>query len=162
MIRNVLAASVAAAMLTGGAMAQATPDTSSLTWMEGARVHTNANGSKVYEAFIGPLNGVVTGTALAGAGAANAYTEYHRIGPNADGVYGLAVTNSTRKNEVWNFTPLKAIEPGRITFQSADGKLTIAYYSEAGGGIGSRVDRVGADGKPTTQEWHFKALPAPK
>jgi len=162
MIKTILAASAAAAMLTGGAMAQTTPDTSSLTWMEGARVHTNANGSKVFEAFIGPLNGVVTGTALAGAGTSAAYTEYHRIGPNAEGVYGLAVTNSTRKNEVWNFTPLKTIEPGRITFQAADGKLTIVYYSEAGGGIGSRVDRIGADGKTTTQEWHFKALPAPK
>jgi hypothetical protein len=151
-----------AGALVGAASAQGAPDTSSLTWMEGARVHTNANGSKVYEAFIGPLNGVVTGTALASAGTANAYTEYHRIGPNADGVYGLAVTNSTRRNEVWNFTPLKAIEPGRITFQSADGKLTIVYYSEANGGIGSRVDRVGADGKPITQEWRFKAIPAPK
>jgi hypothetical protein len=52
--------------------------------------------------------------------------------------------------------------PGRITFQAADGKLTIAYYSETGGGIGSRVDRAGADGKTTTQEWRFKALPTPK
>lgn len=151
-----------ACTLTSAAFAHGAPDTSSLTWMEGARVHTNANGSKVYEAFIGPLNGVVTGTALASAGTASAYTEYHRFGPNADGVYGLAVTNSTRRNEVWSFTPLKAIEPGRITFQSADGKLTIVYYSEAGGGIGSRVDRVGADGKPTTQEWRFKAPAAPK
>jgi len=161
-MNKAIASIILAAALAGPAAAQAAPDTASLAWMEGARVHTNPNGSKVYEAFVGPLNGVVTGTALAGAGTANAYTEYHRIGPNPEGVYGLAVTNSTRKNEVWNFTPLKAIEPGRITFQSTDGKLTIAYYSEAGGGIGSRVDRVGADSKTTTQEWHFKALPAPK
>lgn len=158
---------ISAIALSSGAMAQtSTPnipaEAASLAWMEGARVHTNANGSKVYEAFIGPLNGVVTGTALAGAGTSSAYTEYHRIGPNTEGVYGLAVTNSTRKNEVWNFTPLKAIEAGRITFQSTDGKLTIVYYSEPGGGIGSKVDRVSADGKTTTQEWHFRALSAPK
>jgi hypothetical protein len=166
-MRKLAVAIVSAIALSSGAMAQTSipnvpAEAASLAWMEGARVHTNANGSKVYEAFVGPLSGVVTGTALAGAGSTSAYTEYHRIGPNAEGVYGLAVTNSTRKNEVWNFTPLKAIEPGRIIFQSADGKLTIMYYSEPGGGIGSKVDRVGAEGKPTTQEWHFKALPAPK
>ena len=84
-------------------------------------------------------------------------TEYHKIGPNADGVYGLDVAN-TRSQMKWNFTPLKSIEPGRITFQTTDGKLTIVYYSEAGNGVGSRVDRVGEDGKTTTQEWHFKPL----
>jgi hypothetical protein len=36
--------------------------------MEGARVHTNANGTPVYETFIGPVNGVVTGTALTSIG----------------------------------------------------------------------------------------------
>ena len=60
----------------------------------------------------------------------------------------------------WNFTPLKAIEPGRITFQSEDGSITVVYYKEPGGGVGSRVDRV-VESKTTTQEWHFKALPAP-
>lgn len=61
----------------------------------------------------------------------------------------------------WSFTPLKAIEPGRITFQSADGALTIAYFSDNAGGVQSQVDRV-ADGKTTTQEWHFKPIPAPQ
>lgn len=138
-----------------------TPEqTASLAWMAGARVHTNTNGSLVYEAFAGPMNGVVTGTALSAIGTDKAYTEYHKIGPNADGVYGLDVAN-TRSQMKWNFTPLKSIEPGRITFQTTDGALTIMYYSEPGGGVGSKVDRV-ADGKTTTQEWHFKALPQPK
>jgi hypothetical protein len=157
------------ALVSGTAMAQ-TPTSppavlpagvETLTWMEGARVHTNANGTKVYEAFIGPVNGVVTGTALTTLGAAGAYTEYHKIGPNAEGVYGLDVAN-TRSQMQWTFTPLKAIEPGRIIFQTADGALMIMYYSEPGGGIGSKVDRKGADGKMTTQEWRFKAMPAPK
>jgi hypothetical protein len=134
-------------------------EAASLTWMEGARVHTNANGTRVYEAFIGPVNGVVTGTALTSIGTDRAYTEYHKIGPNAEGVYGLDVAN-TRNGMKWSFTPLQAIEPGRITFQTTDGALTIVYYSEAGGGIGSRVDTV-RDGKATTQEWHFKAMRAP-
>jgi hypothetical protein len=161
MIRTVAAAAAAIA-LAGAANAQ-TPtaeQTSSLVWMEGARVHTNADGSKVFEAFIGPVNGVVTGTAVSAIGKDRAYTEYHRIGPNADGVYGLDVAN-TRSGMKWNFTPLKAIEPGKITFQSADGALTISYASVSGGGIDARVDRL-ADGKTTTQEWRFKALPAPK
>lgn len=158
----------ASAFLAGGVMAQTpTPaapanipkEASTLGWMQGSRLHTNADGKgHVYEAFVGPLNGVVTGTALAGNGS---YTEYHKIGPNAEGVYGLDVAN-TRSQMKWNFTPLKAIEPGRITFQSADGKLTIAYYQEGKDGVGSRVDRVGADGKTTTTEWHFKALPVAK
>lgn len=162
MLRTMFAAPLAAVMLAGAAMAQ-TPNaeqTASLAWMEGARVHTNANGGKVYEAFIGPVNGVVTGTALTTLGANGAYTEYHKIGPNAEGVYGLAVAN-TRNNMVWAFTPLKAIEQGKIIFQSADGALSIMYYSEPGGGVGSKVDRV-ADGKTTTQEWHFRPLQAPR
>jgi hypothetical protein len=61
----------------------------------------------------------------------------------------------------WNFTPLKSIEPGRITFQSTDGALTSAYFSDKAGGVQSKVDRV-TDGKTTTQEWHFKPLPAPQ
>jgi hypothetical protein len=158
---------VSAALLTSSAMAQ-TPQTpapvmpaeaTTLAWMEGVRVHTNANGTPVYEAFIGPVNGVVTGTALTNIGTDRAYTEYHKIGPNAEGVYGLDVAN-TRNGMKWSFTPLKAIEPGRITFQTADGALTIAYFSDNAGGIQSQVDRV-ADGKTTTQEWHFKPIPAP-
>ncbi len=159
---------LSAAFLTASAMAQ-TPqspapaipaEAASLTWMQGARVHTNANGSLVYEAFIGPVNGVVTGTALTNIGTDRAYTEYHKIGPNAEGVYGLDVAN-TRNGMKWSFTPLKAIEPGRITFQAADGALTIAYFSDNAGGVQSQVDRV-ADGKTTTQEWHFKPIPAPQ
>jgi hypothetical protein len=168
-MNRMIATFAASAFLAGGAMAQtpappaAAPnipkEASTLGWMQGARLHTNADGKgQVYEAFVGPLNGVVTGTALAGSGT---YTEYHRIGPNAEGVYGLDVAN-TRSQMKWNFTPLKSIEPGRITFQSADGKLTIAYYKEGIDGVGSRVDRVGADGKTTTQEWRFKALPFAK
>lgn len=130
--------------------------TDSLTWMLGTRLHTNADGSKVYEAFIGPVNGVVTGTAVSAIGADKAYTEYHRIGPNAEGVYGLDVAN-TRSGMKWNFTPLKSIEPGKITFQTADGGLTISYAKAAGDGIDAMVIR-NADGKATTQEWHFKAV----
>lgn len=149
-----------AALIGGAAMAQTTPDAAkldgnSLTWLVGTRVHTNANGSKTFEAFVGPQNGVVTGTALAGNGS---YTEYHKIGPNAEGVYGLSVANP-RSQMAWTFTPLKAIEKDRITFQSADGKRTIAYYAEPGNGVGARVDSVGSDGKTTVSEYHFKPLP---
>ena len=49
----------------GQALTSAIPaEAASLTWMQGVRVHTNADGSKVREAFLGPVNGVVTGTAL--------------------------------------------------------------------------------------------------
>ena len=93
----------------GDAVKPAIPDTvASLTWMQGVRVHTNEDGSKVLEAFIGPTNGVVAGTALSAIGTDRAYTEYHRIGPNPEGVYGLDVAN-TRSGMKWNFTPLKAI-----------------------------------------------------
>ena len=164
---KLIAAAAIAASLSGIAMAQtpaAAPanipkEAETLGWMQGARLHTTPDGKgQVYEAFVGPLNGTVTGTALAGNGS---YVEYHKIGPNAEGVYGLDVAN-TRSQLKWNFTPLKAIEPGRITVQTADGKLTIVYYKEGKDGIGSRVDRVGADGKTTTTEWHFKAQPFPK
>ena len=156
---------IAGVLLSSSAMAQTpTPnvpaEVASLTRMQGARVHTNANGTPVYEAFIGPVNGVVTGTALTVLAAGGAYTEYHKIGPNAEGVYGLDVAN-TRNGMKWSFTPLKAIEPGRITFQTVDGALTIAYFSDNAGGIQSKVDRV-ADGKTTTQEWHFLPIPAPQ
>lgn len=161
MLRHIALTALAAATLGGAAMAQ-TPaaDGNSLTWLVGSRVHTSANGSKVYEAFIGPLNGVVTGTALSPIGPDKASTEYHKIGPNADGVFGLDVAN-TGSQMKWNFTPLKKMEKDRITFQSADGALTIAYYAESGGGVGARVDRV-RDGKTTTSEYHFKPLPTPK
>ncbi len=163
---KLILAAIGAMLLSSGAMAQTPPapvipaQAASLTWMQGARVHTNANGTLVYEAFIGPVNGVVTGTALTVIGADRAFTEYHKIGPNAEGVYGLDVAN-TRNGMKWSFTPLKSIEPGRITFQARDGTLTIAYFSDGAGGVRSEVNRV-ADGKTSTQEWHFKPLPAPK
>ena len=143
----------------GQTVQPAIPDeTTTLGWMQGVRVHVNADGSQVLEAFLGPVNGVVTGTALSAIGSDKAYTEYHRIGPNADGIYGLDVAN-TRGGMKWNFTPLKAIEPGKITFQTTDGKLTISYADDGAGGINAQVDRIGADGKTTTQTWAFKPTP---
>lgn len=135
-------------------------DVASLGWMQGVRVHTNADGTKVLEAFLGPVNGVVTGTALSAIGTDKAFTEYHKIGPNAEGVYGLDVAN-TRGGMKWNFTPLKSIDPGKITFQSADGKLTISYADDGAGGINAQVDRIGADNKASTQTWAFKPTVAP-
>ena len=82
------------------------------------------------------------------------------MGPNAEGVYGLDVAN-TRSQMKWNFTPLKLIEKDRITFQTADGALTIVYYAEPGGGVGSRVEVI-LDSKTTTSEWHFRSQPMPK
>jgi hypothetical protein len=163
-IRTLLIAFTAlggAAVCPEAATAQtAPPDGSSLAWMAGARVHTTDTGAKVYEAFLGPANGMVTGTATVAIGKDRSYQEFHRIGPNASGVFGLAVA-STRSGFTWNFTPLKAIEPGKVTFQSEDGALTISYFKEPEGGVGSRVDRI-VEGKTVTQEWHFKTLPAPK
>ena len=167
-MRALMLTLAASAFITGGAMSQ-TPSTTpapvlpkgveTLGWMHGERVHTNANGSQVHEAFIGPVNGVVTGTALSAIGTSRAFTEFHKIGPNAEGVYGLDVMNTTNGMK-WNFTPLKAIEPGCITFSSPT--ITIAYFSDGAGGINARVDRVGADGKTATQEWHFKQVPPAK
>ncbi len=129
-------------------------EAASLGWMAGYRVHTTSNGSKIYESFLGPVNGVVTGTALTALGPDRVYTEYHRIGPNSAGVYGLSVAN-TRSALLWTFVPLKSIEPGRVTFQSEDGALSVSYYSEPGGGVGSRLERT-TDGKTRTMDWHFK------
>lgn len=157
-IRAIALAALLASAIASPASAE-TPtkeQTASLAWMLGTRVHTNDDGSKVYEAFIGPMNGVVTGTAVSAIGADKAYTEYHKIGPNAEGVYGLDVAN-TRSGMKWNFTPLKSIEPGKITFQTTDGALTISYAHVAGDGIDAMVIRS-ADGKATTQEWHFRAV----
>jgi hypothetical protein len=133
-----------------------TLDGSSLTWLAGSRVHTNADGSKVYEAFVGPLNGVMTGTALSANGLDQPSTEYHKLGPNADGKWGLSVAN-TRSNMAWNFTPLKSLEKDRVVFQSADGNLTITYFAKAGGGVGAKVERV-ANGKTTTTDYDFKPV----
>jgi hypothetical protein len=135
-----------------------TLDGNSLTWLAGSRVHTNANGSKVYEAFVGPINGVMTGTALSGNGLDQPNTEYHKLGPNADGKWGLAVANN-RSNMAWNFTPLKSLEKDRVIFQSADGNLTITYFAKSSGGVGAKVDRV-ANGKTTTTDYDFKPVSA--
>lgn len=143
----------------GQTVTPAIPDeAASLGWMQGVRIHTNADGSQVLESFLGPVNGVVTGTALSAIGTDKAFTEYHRIGANGDGVYGLDVAN-TRSGMKWNFTPLKAIEPGKITFQSTDGKLTVIYADDGMGGVNAQVDRVGVDSKVTTQTWAFKPVP---
>ncbi len=156
-IASLVVASTAMAQTPIAPAAASAEDVASLSWMQGVRVYTNPDGSKVLEAFLGPVNGVVTGTALSAIGTDRAFTEYHRIGPNADGVYGLDVAN-TRGGMKWNFTPLKAITPGKITFQGADGKLTISYADDGAGGITAQVDRIGTDGKTTTQTWQFKPL----
>lgn len=140
------------ATLGGTAMAQSpVQDGSSLTWLAGDRVHTGANGAKVYEAFIGPVNGVVTGTALSGAGA-GAYTEFHRFAPNAEGRFGLSVQNS--RTNAWNFTPLKSIEPGKVVFESTDGATRITYWDKGQGVVGASVDRI-TNGQTTRTEWSF-------
>jgi hypothetical protein len=153
----ILAAALAAVAMPAAAQSL---DGASLTWLVGSRVHTNANGSKIYEAFIGPINGVVTGTALSAIGTDQAYTEYHKLGPGPDGKWGLSVAN-TRSNMLWNFTPLKAIEKDKVTFETADGALTIIYYAKPAGGVGSTVERK-ANGATTKTEYDFKPLPAPK
>jgi hypothetical protein len=156
----IVAMALAAAALPAVASAQAL-DGNSLTWLAGSRVHTNANGSMVFEAFVGPINGVMTGTALSALPNNGAYTEYHKLGPNADGKWGLSVAN-TRSNMVWNFTPLKAIEKDRVIFQTAGGGLTITYFAKPGGSVGSTVERKAADGKVIKTDYDFKPLPAPK
>ena len=156
-VAGLLFASPAIAQTPGAPAVASAEQVALLSWMQGVRVHTNADGSKVLEAFLGPVNGVVTGTALSAVGVDGAFTEYHRIGPNADGVYGLDVAN-TRGGMKWNFTPLKAITPNKITFQSADGKLTISYADDGAAGVNAQVDRVGADGAKTTQTWQFKPV----
>ncbi len=138
---------------------QPTPEqTAGLAWMQGWRAHTKASGSKIYEAFVGPVNGVLTGTALSALGPEKAYVEYHRIGPNTAGVYGLDIYN-TQQDMAWRFFPLVEIEPGRITFRSEDGAVTIVYSMAENGGVDARADTV-ADGRTTTQEWRFR-IPAP-
>ena len=168
MIR-VLAAAIAAILFCSTAIAQtpgsqttpaAIPDeAASLGWMLGTRVHTGADGSQTFEAFLGPVNGVVTGTALTKMGADRAFTEYHRIGPNGDGVYGLDVAN-TRSGMKWSFTPLESIEPGKITFRSKERGLTISYADDGAGGIRAEVIRV-SNAETTTQQWHFKPVIQP-
>lgn len=163
-MKTLIAAALAALALSGAAIAQPPAskparDGATLTWLVGSRVHHNANGTLIYEAFIGPMNGVVTGTALSGIGTNAAYTEYHKFAPNADGVYGLAVMNS--RTNAWSFTPMKSIEPGKVVFESADGNARITYWSKGEGKVGASSERT-ADGKTTRTEWSFDPLPAAK
>ena len=147
-MKKLIAIAALAVMLSGPAMAQQL-DGNSLTWLTGSRVHTNANGSKVYEAFIGPVDGVVTGTANFPGG-----VEYHKLGPGPDGkTYGLSVAN-TRSNLAWNFTPLKAFEKDRVIFETPDGNLRIQYYLKPGNVIGAKVERTGAP----TAEYSFEPV----
>src|SRR5690606_26473379 len=92
-------------------------------------------------------------------GADRAFTEYHRIGPNADGVYGLDVAN-TRSGMKWSFTPLESIVPGKITFRSKERGLTISYADDGAGGIKAEVIRVN-NAETTTQQWHFRPVAPP-
>jgi len=134
-------------------------DGNSLTWLAGSRVATNATGAKTYEAFIGPQNGTVTGTALAVNGT---YTEYHKLGPGPDGkTWGLSVMNP-RSNMQWGFTPLKEFQKDRVVFQSTDGARTISYISRPGNAVLAVVEARAADGKVTRTEYDFQPLPAPK
>lgn len=155
-MRIIVAAVLVALAFAGQALAQAPLDVSSLGWLVGARAHHNANGSLVYEAFIGPAAGVVTGTSVSGQGA-GAYTEYHRIGPNAEGKVGLSVMNS--RTNAWAFTPLKAFEKGKVVFESADGALRVSYWDKGHGIVGAMVERT-ANGATTKSEWSFDPLPA--
>ncbi len=151
-MRKLIVAAALAALLAGPALAQQM-DGNSLTWLVGSRVHTNPNGAKVYEAFIGPVNGVVTGTANFPGG-----VEYHKLGPGPDGkTYGLSVAN-TRSNLQWNFTPLKAFEKDRVIFESTDGNLRIQYFLKPGNVIGAKVERKGANGQVTTTDYSFEPI----
>lgn len=158
MKKTLLIAGVLALVFSAAALAQPALDGNSLTWLIGNRVATSATGVKTYEAFTGPMNGVVTGTALAVNGT---YTEYHKIGPQMGGPagapYGLSVANP-RSQMMWNFTPLKAIEKDKIIFEKADGSLRITYYAEPGNGVGSLVETT-TNGTTTKTEYHFKPLP---
>ena len=183
-MKTIVAAFAATALLSAAALAQTplaapaaparagapaapvalTPETTAalakgatLTWLAGTRVATSATGVKTYEAFVGPQNGVLTGTALAVNGT---YTEYHKIGPQMSGgpnaPYGLSVANP-RSNMAWNFTPLKTIEAGKIVFESADGVTRITYFAEPGNGVGSWVETT-RNGTTTKTEYHFKPV----
>jgi hypothetical protein len=156
-MKAIIAAGGLALLLNAAAAAQTGLDGNSLTWLIGNRVATSAAGAKTFEAFTGPQNGVVTGTALAANGA---FTEYHKIGPQMNGPagapYGLSVAN-TRGNMVWNFTPLKVIEKDKIVFESADGVRRITYFAEPGNGVGAWVENT-ANGTTTKTEYHFKTF----
>jgi len=103
-MKTIIGACALALLLNAAATAQTALDGNSLTWLIGNRVAMTAAGAKTYEAFTGPQNGVVTGTALAVNGT---YTEYHKIGPQmggpANAPYGLSVANP-RSNMAWGFT----------------------------------------------------------
>ena len=99
-MRSVLAACALALGLSAAALAQAPLDGNSLTWMSGSRVHTTATGGKIYLAFIGPVNGVLTGTVLTTTTPGQTYTEFDRIGPNGEGKYGLTVATSSNNSRI--------------------------------------------------------------
>lgn len=158
-MKSLLIALLIAAAVVGPVAAQPPApkpviDGSSLGWLAGSRMHKNPDGSPLYESFIGPINGVMTGTALNGAGT-GAYTEFHRFASNAEGQFGLSVQNS--RTNAWNFTPLKSIEVGKVVFQSTNGATTITYWDKGRGRVGATVDRV-ADGKTTRSEWSFEPV----
>ncbi len=156
-MKTIIGACALALLLNAAATAQTALDGNSLTWLIGNRVAMTAAGAKTYEAFTGPQNGVVTGTALAVNGT---YTEYHKIGPQmggpANAPYGLSVANP-RSNMAWGFTPLKVIEKDKIVFETADGARRITYFAEPGNGVGAWVEST-ANGATTKTEYHFKPL----
>jgi hypothetical protein len=155
---KIITAAFVLSLIAAPAFSQAL-DGNSLTWLAGSRVSNNANGTKTYEAFIGPQNGTVTGTALAQNGT---YTEYHKLGPGPDGkTYGLSVMNP-RSNMTWTFTPLKEFQKDRVIFQSADGNRSVTYFAKPGGAVGALVEGKAADGKVTKTEYSFELLPLPK
>ncbi len=127
-----------------------------LSWMNGSRVHTAENGSRIYEAFTGGMNGIVTGTALSVGPGDAVFREYHYIGPNEAGRYGLSVANTGGGLE-WNFMGFKSYETGRITFESDNGQRTVAYFAKPGGAVGAMVQST-ADGQVTTREWDFQPI----
>lgn len=156
-MKNIIAAvALALSLSAAAALAQAPLDGGSLTWMAGNRVHTNANGGKIYLAFIGPVNGVVTGTVLTTTTPGQTYIEYDKLGPNAEGKYGLTVA-STSTNMASTFTPLKSIEKGRIVFESADRASRTTYFAKSGNSLGAVIERR-ANGTTTITEYDFRPV----
>ncbi|MEI7932751.1 MAG: hypothetical protein WCI21_06825, partial [Alphaproteobacteria bacterium] len=115
-----------------------------------------ANGGKIYLAFIGPVNWVVVGTVLTTTTPGQTYIEYDKLGPNADGKYGLTVA-STSTNMASIFTPLKSIEKGRIVFESADRTSRTSYFAKPGNGVGALIERK-TNETTTITEYDFKPV----
>jgi hypothetical protein len=156
-MKNIITAvALALSLSAAAALAQAPLDGSSLTWMAGNRVHTNANGGKIYLAFVGPVNGIVAGTVITAPSPGQTYIEYDKLGPNADGKYGLTVA-STSTGMASTFTPLKSIEKGRVVFESADRTSRTSYFAKPGNGVGAIIERK-ANETTTITEYDFKPL----